>query len=221
MQLESRHRPACEFALRHGVVSAAMVHELHYPGLMLESVERELRTLAQQELLRPFVDTAGHLYYLPTERLCTLCKVHRSAARGRGAHTVARRVGAAWFSVRHNLFRPTAREFREHYAHLYDRKIPAGSYYIDTAHEPHLIGWLEVDTARNVCRLLKKVSRLFSQRFRLAEFGRLIHGGQFLVVVLTPSEGKKRLIEAGLDRGLCGELWVAVEIVPELGAILL
>jgi hypothetical protein len=221
MSLDPRHEQVCRFAHRHGVVNAAMIHPLYYAGLMLESVERELRALRQGGLLRSFVTTKKVRYYLPTEQLCTQLRFHRSAARGRGALTVARRVGVTWFSLRHNLFRPTVREFREHYPRLYDRKIPAGSYYIDTSREPHLLGWLEVDTGRNVRRLMKKVNRLFAQRFRLAEFGRLIHAEQFVVVVLTPTEGKKRIIEAGLDKGGCGDAWVAVEVVPELEDILL
>jgi hypothetical protein len=221
MEFDPRHQPACWFSVRHGVLNAEMVHGLYYEHLTLESLEREFRTLRRGGLLRRFVDTEGRVYYLPTERLCTQLGAHRSAARGRGAHTVAKRVGATWFSVRHGLFRPTAREFREQYPRLHDRKIPAGSYYVDTSREPHLLGWLEVDTGRNLRRLLQKVNRLYSQRFRLPEFGRVIHAQQFLVVILTPHEGKKQLIEARLDDGACGDSWVAVEVVPELRGVLL
>ena len=221
MQLNPRFKPLCEFSIRNGIVSAEMVHERYYQDLTLDSLEREFRTLIRDGLFRPFVALDKRRYYLPTERLCTLLKVPRSAARGRGAHTVAKRAGSTWFSLRHNLTRPTAREFRESFPHLYDRKIPAGFYYVDTSHDPHLLGWLEVDTGRDDRRLLKKVNRLFSQRLRLFEFGRLIHGQQFLVVILTPHEGKKRLIEERLDKGACGDSWVTVEVVPELQGILL
>jgi hypothetical protein len=221
MQLNPRFKPLCEFSVRNGIVSAEMVHDRHYQEMTLESLEREFRTLMKDGLFRPFVALDKRRYYLPTERLCTLLKVHRSAARGRGAHTVAKRAGTTWFSLRHNLNRPTAKEFRERFPHLYDRKIPAGFYYVDTSHDPHLLGWLEVDTARDTRRLVKKVNHLFIQRFRLPAFSRLIHGEQFLVVILTPDEGKKRLIEARLDKGDCGDSWVAVEVVPELQGILL
>src|SRR5437763_803647 len=185
MAIDPRHEPACRFALRHGVVSASMVHGPFYPDLMLESVEREFRALRRDGLFRVFVDKEDRRYYLPTERLCTLLGVHRSAARGRGAHTVAKRVGAVWFSLRHGLNRLTAREFRERYETLYDRKIPSGSYYVDTSHTPHLLGWLEIDSARNIRRLLQKVSHIYSPRFRLPAFSPPIHGEQFLVVILT------------------------------------
>lgn len=99
MNVDTRHKPVCEFALHHGVVGEAMAHRLFYPDLMLDSVKREFRCLTKNGFLRVFDDNDGRRYYLPTEKLCTHFKVHRSAARGRGSHFVAKRVGATCFSI--------------------------------------------------------------------------------------------------------------------------
>ena len=80
-------------------------------------------------LLRRFVDTEGRVYYLPTERLCTQLGAHRSAARGRGAHTVAKRVGAGPYDVVLCFCTDQAR-LRRRWAALHPLTTPAGALWI-------------------------------------------------------------------------------------------
>lgn len=218
-----RHERILSLALIHGILTAEWIYPELYPGLTIHSAVKDLQLLRDEGLLRPFDDTSRRVYYTPTEKLCAIRGVYRSFGRAGDVNSVARRAGIAWYCLRYGLDRYTARRFRDEFPELAPKKGACGHYYVDRSEEPHQIGWVEVDcnTKGDPRRTVRAVARLFRIRKRAAAWQALIEAGQFHVVVVTPSQGKKERLERAFAKAKEKPANVFIEVVEELQAILL
>lgn len=222
MTPKERREMLLDFAMLHGVVTAAWVMHL-YEGLTAHSAAKDLQTLKNQGLLRRFKDASRRPWYTPTAKLCEQRKVHRSLGRSGGPVSIARRVGVASYCHRYALTRLTAAQFASTFPELSSKKV-APFYALDRSAEPHLLVWLEADCNPDgdVRRVVKKVQRIFRVRARhSAAFAAWIEARQFAVVIVTPSEGRRLRLDAAFARAK----WkppgpVHLEVVEELQDIL-
>ena len=137
-------------------------------------------------------------YYLPTAKLCRAHGVHHWVAHKGGTTSLARRVGVAAYCHRHGLRRLTSAEFKAEFPELEEgRGWACGSYY--AAHG--FLGWVEVDanTRKTPKRLIKDVEEMFHMRRRRPCWRPILERGEFHVVIVTPSEGKRAALKAAFD----------------------
>lgn len=223
MEPTARRETIIDLVLTHGVITAAWIYPALYEGLTIHSAEKDLQMLRLEGLLRPFRDTNRLVYHRPTERLAALYGLHRSFGRGGGEVSVARRVGAAGYCFRYSLTRYSASDFAHAYPKLAASGGDHGHYFVDHADGAIDIGMVEVDcnTKGDVRRLIKKCENHFQVRARNEAWKQLIDAGMFHVVIVTPSAGKKIVLERKFrtNQKLLGPVYV--EVLEALQPILL
>ena len=223
MEPAARRERITELVLLYRVIRAEWIYPALYEGLTIHSAHKDLQMMRDDGLLLPFEDADGRVYYAPTEKLAALNGMHRSYGRSGGEVSRAQRVGLAAYCMRYSLPHYPASDFAHAYPKLAAAGGEHGNYFVDVHDDQIDIGMIEVDcnTKGDVRRIVRKCVQHFRVRARNAAWKQLIDNGMFHVVIVAPSEGKKRVLEQklGSNKKLLGPVYV--EVVEELQPFLL
>lgn len=202
--------------VRERLTTLDVVRERHFRDASLDAARKVLDRLVEDRWLRR-IPLHGKtrcyiLSFVATYRL----KLHRVKAKVPGLSALCRAYGLVCYAQLSKSRRLTHSEWAENFPELHHADVPANSYFLEDGVDGPRIVFAHVDTGQDARDAVARVRKVVTRRYALPAFAELIQAGRFEVVVLTPTDGKKRAIEAVLEKRYRGLTPVRVVVIPEL-----
>jgi hypothetical protein len=197
VMLTERDVAILEHVHQYRITTIDVLHRLFWePGRSVNAVSQVIARLGaflhDAPLLGP------QRYYLLTPAAARDFGEAEEFARPLGASSLAHHYAMLEYccmgeEAREHL---TPRELREGFPGLDGRGMARNRYFL-TKDQPPRLGWLEVDCGNNAETRARKCQRQFAKRYNAPslKFRELADRGQFGIVLVTTSEGKRRALE--------------------------
>jgi hypothetical protein len=202
--------------VRERLTTVDIVHTRYFGGATPDAARKVLDRLVADEWLRRIPLHGQVPCYILTFAATYRLRIHRVAAKVPGLPALCRAYALVRFAVRTGAKRVPHAEWVGLFPELHRSGLPANSYFLEDAPGGPRVLLLHVDAGQDVRRAIARVRRMISRRYAIPAFAELIQSGRFEVVVLTPTEGKKRVLEKAIERRYRGLTRVRVVVIPEL-----
>lgn len=184
-------------------VREAVARQL-FPGEELLVADRALEELRRAGHLRAYELYPHRKYWALSPEAAAARQLDTYYAKPLAPEVLVRTFGVLAFcclgtTPRRRLSLET---FRTRFPDLYKPQLPSSWYYVDSESGKERLGYILVDFASDVMRLVRRVRRAVGQRLGsgLPAFAALIRNGEFTVTVVTAHEEKKARLVAALKK---------------------
>ncbi len=193
---------------RHRLSHFEVVHRLFFPGQPHSAVKSVLRRLCGRgptyRFLRPQMLSGSQHVYALTRRGAALLGLHPASARPLGIQARVEHFAVLRFIHAQNGSQRTLiskDKLRESF-HLDGQRLPRQRFYIEETPEGTWLGVLVVDHGGHPRRIVRKAVQLLGRILRHGWFDDYLRAGQFILTVLTLTQGKQQTLRHGLRREL-------------------
>lgn len=207
--------------VRYGLTVKPVVHRQYFADATDDAARKVLERLADYGWLVAFDLVGKEKFYRLTPAAARRLNLHRREGRPIGFTTLVRNLGELLLAEKLGVVKLTAAEWRLAYPHLTSPRFSSDGHFVDQSGAAPTVGLLTVDPGDALRQVVTKLRRASSSRYAIPGFVKLIQAGRFSVALATPTEGKRRLIEAAVQSQLKGKTHFRVEVVPELTTLLL
>jgi hypothetical protein len=199
-------------------------HVRDFCGGSDDAAKKLLGRLKDYVAPQPFV--ANKKVYGPTALTARLFGAPEEIANPVGEQALATVIGVSGFCHQGAAARPryTRREFKEDFPpdwveeHL--GKDYYSDFYLDREGKRVRLGRIAVDLGGDCQRFVRKYRGRIRQWKRSEGLGEVIRSGLFALAIVVPNEPKRQAIEDAIREQPLG-VWVRVEVVSELGELLM
>ena len=225
-----------EHLRRYHLTTPEILHRLFFPGVGLNAVRKVTGRLSRERRIRPCRLFDQRKYFILTPREAVRLGEHRSIARPFEYQGLVNAFGVLSYCVQTGTKKFTPKEFHEMFPELVIPGVRLGNYYIDveespegsqSSHDSHpshgrksRLGFMLVDYGTSELTILKKLRKIAARGFTLPAFTGLIQKGNFVNAVIAPTATKAEAIRAALLAEPPGFIRYRVEVVPDLGELL-
>lgn len=208
LRLSQRDQRILQHVGRHRLSRFEVLHQLFFPGQPHSAVKSVLRRLCGRgptyRLLRPQLLAGSQYVYTLTRRGADLLGLHPAAARPLGVQArvehfaILRFIHPPGGSPRTLISKDKLRES----FNLHGQPLLRQRCYIEETPEGTWLGVLVVDHGGHPRRIVRKAVKLLARILRQGWFDDYLRAGQFVLTVLTLTEGKAQTLRQGLRREL-------------------
>ncbi len=213
-----------EHLKRYHLTTPEILHRLFFPGVRVNAVRKVTGRLCRERRIRPCRLFDQRKYFVLTPREAVRLGEHRSIARPFEYQGLVNAFGVLAYCVQTGTNKFTPKEFREKFPELVIPGVRLGNYYIDVEETPEgrksRIGFMLVDYGTSETTILKKLRKIAVRGLTLPAFTRLIQKGNFVNAVIAPTTTKAEAIKAALLCEPPGFIRYRVEVVEDLGELL-
>lgn len=221
MDARARDEMILEHVRRYHLTTDEILASLFFEGGSVRAARKVTTRLKAEGKLNRFRFFEGRVLCQLTPRAAEALGEHRSIARKFNYQGLVNAYGVLLFCAKFGVDKFTAREFMEKFPDLHRRGTRASNYYVDNAEGTKRLGFIQVDSGREPAKLVQKIRKVVSRAYGVPNFAKLIQSGRFVVAVVTPTPGKKALIERALAEEPASPVKYRVEVVDELGHLLI
>lgn len=202
--LTTKERELLDHVLLYRITVREAVSRLFFPGEELLVADRALEELRRAGHLRPYELYPHRKYWALSPEAAAARQLDARYAKPLASEVLVRTFGVLAFCC----LGPTPRRrlsletFRARFPDLYKPQLPSSWYYVDSEHGQERLGYILVDFASDVKRLVRRVRKTVAQRLGsgLPAFTALIRNGEFTVTVVTAHEEKKARLAGALKK---------------------
>ena len=180
-----------------------------------------MRRLVERKFLREYSPAAGAFYYILAPRGARALGEKPREPRPLSEQSLPGTLAIAAYCAVAKIKRFSAHEFAAKYPFFCRKGMKASGYFIEETTRGLLIGFFITDRATKRRKMLSKIRKVIRVRYRTTEFAKLMQAGRFVILILTGHDAKKRELERAISRRHKGPVQVRVEVVPELGTLLM
>jgi hypothetical protein len=213
-----------EHLRRYHLTTPEILHRLFFPGVGLNAVRKVTGRLSRERRIRPCRLFDQRKYFILTPREAVRLGEHRSIARPFEYQGLVNAFGVLSYCVQTGTKKFTPKEFQEKFPELVIPGVRLGNYYIDVEESSDgrksRLGFMLVDYGTSELTILKKLRKIAARGFTLPAFTGLIQKGNFVNAVIAPTATKAESIKAALLAEPPGFIRYRVEVVPDLGELL-
>lgn len=185
------------------ITTTAVLQRVFFPGKSDAAVKSTLRRLCGEaphyRFLRPAPLDSRHVYYQLTYKGTRFLGCSSEVARPLGVQSRIRRFAVLSFihldeTAKRIPFEPAR------FPEQFPMKSPLRrDFFIEEAGEKMSLGFVLVDYGASPNRMIRKVSGLLYLFLRMHWFDDYVRDGTFLPTILTFTDGKKAMLERGLE----------------------
>ena len=221
MDLQTRDEMILEHVRRYHLTTDEILASLFFEGASVRAARKVTTRLQAEGKLARHRFFEGRVLVQLTPKAAEAMGEHRSIARRFNYQGLVNAYGVLLFCAKFGIDKFTAREFTQKFPDLHRRGTRASSYYVDNAEGTKRLGFIQVDSGREPRQLVRKVRKIIGRAYGVPNFAELIQSGRFVVAIVTPSEGKKRLLVQALGEEHRSPVRYRVEAMEELGRLLI
>ena len=215
-----RDEAILEHIRRYHLSTAEALRRKFFADTNKAALRQVVARLVMERKIRSFDLFEHRKYYVLTAREAVARGEHRSISRPFNYQGFVNAYAVLWFCVAQRAEIFTAREFETQFPELVVRGVRSRNYYVERGEAQNRLGFILVDYGTSPETLARKIHRIIARGYTLPAFTRLIHGGRFVVAVLTPSEQKQTLIRTAVEADPPRFAKIRLAVVPELQDIL-
>jgi len=220
-EVTTRDETILEHVRRYHLTTDEILASLFFEGASVRAARKVTTRLKAEGKLARHRFFEGRVLVQLTPRAAEAMGEHRSIARKFNYQGLVNAYGVLLFCAKFGIDKFTAREFIEKFPDLHRRGTRASNYYVDNADGAKRLGFIQVDSGREPRQLVQKVRKIISRAYGVPNFAKLIQSGRFVVAIATPSEGKKTLLQRALAEEPPSPVRYRVEVLDELGHLLI
>jgi hypothetical protein len=206
---------------RYHLTTDEVLRTLFFPETSTNAVRKVTGRLVRERSIKPYTLYEARKYYVLSPRMAEELGEHRCIARAFNYQGLVNAYGVLCFCAAFGITKFTAREFIERFPELHARGRRASNYYLDNSDDVKRLALIEVDSGKSPERIHRRVQKLITRAYELQGFGPIISRGRFLITIVTPSDGKRANIEEVLRDEPSDAVKFRLEVVPELGRLLI
>jgi len=220
MDAKARDGVILDHVRRYHLTTDEILASLFFEGGSVRAARKVTTRLQAEGKLSRHRFFEGRVLCQLTPRAAEALGEHRSICRKFNYQGLVNAYGVLLFCAKFAIDKFTVREFLDKFPDLHRRGTRASNYYVDNAGGEKRLGFIQVDSGRDVTKLVRKIRKVISRAYGVPNFAKLIQSGRFVIAIVTPAEGKKTLIERALADEPASPVKYRVEVVDELGHLL-
>jgi hypothetical protein len=221
MDNRARDELILDHVRRYHLTTDEILASLFFEGGSVRAARKVTTRLKAEGKLNRLRFIEGRVLCQLTPRAAEALGEHRSICRKFNYQGLVNAYGVLLFCAKFGVDKFTAREFMERFPDLHRKGTRASNYYVDHAEGVKRLGFVQVDSGRDTTKLVRKVRKIITRAYGVPNFAKLIQGGRFVITIVTPSSGKKTLIERALAEEPASPVRYRVEVVDDLGHLLI
>lgn len=221
MDAKARDGLILEHVRRYHLTTDEILASLFFEGGSVRAARKVTTRLKAEGKLSRHRFFEGRVLCQLTPRAAEALGEHRSICRKFNYQGLVNAYGVLLFCAKFGIDKFTAREFMEKFPDLHRRGTRASNYYVDNADGGKRLGFIQVDSGREATKLVQKIRRIIGRAYGVPNFAKLIQSGRFVIAIITPTQGKKTLIERAIADEPASPVKFRVEVLDELGHLLI
>jgi hypothetical protein len=221
MDAKGRDGLILEHVRRYHLTTDEILASLFFEGGSVRAARKVTTRLKAEGKLSRHRFFEGRVLCQLTPRAAEALGEHRSIARKFNYQGLVNAYGVLLFCAKFGIDKYTAREFMDKFPDLHRRGTRASNYYVDNEAGGKRLGFIQVDSGREAAKLVLKIRKIIGRAYGVPNFAKLIQSGRFVIAIVTPTQGKKTLIERALADEPASPVKYRVEVLDELGHLLI
>jgi len=220
--LTARDRDILKFVHLHRVGTDDILRQAFFPDCPLNRpVRKVMRRLVERKFLREFSPATGAFYYVLAPRGARALGEKPREPRPLTEQSLPGALAVAAYCAAAKIKRFTAEEFAAKYPFFCRKGMKTSGYFVEETTRGLVVGFFITDRATKRRKMLSKIRKVIRARYKIHDFAKLIQARRFAILILTGHEAKKQELQRAIARRHKGPVQVRVEVVPELGTLLM
>jgi hypothetical protein len=221
-KLTARDCDILKFIHRHRLGTDEILRHAFFPDCQENRpVRKVMRRLVERKFLREYSPAAGAFYYVLAPRGARALGEKPREPRPLTEQSLPGTLAVAAYCAVAKLNFFTAQKFAAKYPYFCKKGMKTSGYFVEETKHGLVVGFFITDRATKRRKMLSKIRRVIRVRYRIDDFAKLIQARRFVILILTGHEAKKQELERAIARRHRGPVQVRVEVVPELGTLLM